>query len=485
MPDPRYSEKRQRSIRATSLALALALLLVACSSRDTTSSITDICREGVVPPALSTRPLSPREVINDARDNAKSFKQDRLIVTSLRDLDDLKKCLEVEKSRLQATKLNLEIRNAVRDLSGPGVLNIIFQNFAILAGILGASAAVWRYFDEKRKSREESQNARFEGIVGALGSEVPEARIGASALLATFLENEYNRFFVPVFKLTVGYLVPDDSSTESKRSSPVRRRAIDGADWKSTTVDPLDQMLASVLKTAYPLALVRLVRERDSHDRANFWSRWRSKTVHALSVQHLWSSDEFLNALKRHGKLLFAKEQASRTLDAEGIILDGVYLASAAFPCGWFRKASFRGIDGTGINFAEARLSRANFSRAELKDAQFSGAVMEEADFSSANLEHANFSKVDGKSCKFRKAKLARAEFSYADLDGADFSDADFTDLNNVSESTIQFARSLKGTNLRNAKGLTAHQIDRCRAMGAINLPDAKAEGGSSSLFEP
>lgn len=482
MPDLRYCEKRQSPIPVTSLALAL--LLVACSSREDTSSITDICREGVVPPALSTRPLPARGAINDARRNTASIKQDRLIVTGLGDLDDLRKCLEVEKSRLQAKKLNLDIRNAVRDLSGPGILNIIFQNFVILTGIIGASAAVWRYFDEKRKSREENQNARFEGIVGALGSEVPEARIGASALLATFLENGYNRFFVPVFKLTVGYLVPDDSLTERKRSSPVRRRAINGADWKSTTVDPLDQMLASVLKTAYPLALVRLVRERDSHDRTNFLSRWRSKTVHALSVQDLWSPDEFLYALKSHGKLLFAKEQASRTLDAEGIILDGVYLASAAFPCGWFRKASFRGIDGTGINFAEARLSRANFSGAELKDAQFSGAVMEEADFSSANLEHANFSNVDGKSCKFCSANLARAKFSNADLDGADFSNADFTDLNNVSRSTIEFARSLKGANMQNAKGLTADQIVQCRAKGAIHLPDAEPEGGSSSIFE-
>lgn len=170
------------------------------------------------------------------------------------DLDRLKSCLEVEKTRLENDKLNLEIKYAVRDLSNTGLMNLFLQNFTTFAAILAGLFAVLRYVDEKRKARAESESTRFEGVVGALGSEVPQARIGAAALLATFLDRGYTRFYLPVFKLSVGYLMP--YSTEGGQLYRSSRRRYAGEEFPP--VGALNQMLASVIKTAYPLALVSL-----------------------------------------------------------------------------------------------------------------------------------------------------------------------------------------------------------------------------------
>lgn len=193
--------------------------------------------------------------------------------------------------------------------------------------------------------------------------------------------------------------------------------------------------------------------------------RWAAR---AFSLQSRWSSDEFVEWLKRERKLTVAKELASKALDAEGIDLGGAYLAAAAFPCGWFRKAVFAHIDGTGIKFTEARLNNADFYGAQLSFAEFSGAVLDNADFTNATLEAANFSGVSATGANFRNAWLGRTEFYDAVLDHADFTGANFASPSIGARATIQYARSLEGTVLEDAEGLDYDLLQECARKGAI-----------------
>jgi uncharacterized protein YjbI with pentapeptide repeats len=434
-----------------SILTAAALLLAGCEGSGDDPVVTAECRRGVLPPTLSAQASAAGERAHAGRAG----------------LAALKECLEVEKARLETRKLDIEIQNAVRDSSRNGLLNLLLQNLTLLTGILAAIVAAWRYLGEKRKGREEDENARFQTVVASLGSEIEEARIGAAALLVTFLQPGYSRFYLPVFKLTVGYLVPGDAWKGRRGEGRKRRRREGGREVKPDPIDPLDQMLASVLKTAYPLALVWLVREhaRASRSRIGYWL---SRTaIRELSMRDRWSSDEFIAQLEEGGRLQDAKEQASTMLDAEGILLDGVYLAAAALPCGWFRNASFREIDGQGINFAEARLSNADFTGADLSNAQFSGAVMEDARFSNAILTDADLRGVNAERASFQEAILGHADFRDASLDGADFSNADFSVGEGKPRSTIELARTLKGAKFVHSTGLTDEQIEKCRKKGA------------------
>lgn len=99
---------------------------------------------------------------------------------------------------------------------------------------------------------EESRSVRSRETVAGLGDEVTAARIGAAGLLPTFLDPRHEAFFRPVFKLASGYLKPTAEVAESSENLDVSR----GALTPLAVVDPVRQMMASVLRQAYPLALV-------------------------------------------------------------------------------------------------------------------------------------------------------------------------------------------------------------------------------------
>jgi uncharacterized protein YjbI with pentapeptide repeats len=89
-----------------------------------------------------------------------------------------------------------------------------------------------------------------------------------------------------------------------------------------------------------------------------------------------------------------------------------------------------------------------------LKGANLAGADFERARLSVACLSYA---KLDGAS--FRGADLGGANLAHAAVDGADFSGANLT------------ITSLRGTDLRRAKGLTQVQLNRACGDNATKLP--------------
>lgn len=444
-------------------AIAGLLVLTACARREEPEPITAACRDGKVPAEFS-----------DAAGNRTS---EAASVDTPAEFGALKECLEIEKARLETRKLDLDVENGIRDLSETGIVNLLVQQFAIFAAIIAGLFALWRYGEEKKKGREESQNARFEGVVAALGSTAPQARIGAAALLPTFLERDYQRFYVPVFKLAVGYLVPQTEAAQPQSQTPAapplppeivqpRRRSGAPPEKEAPPVPPLRQMLASALEAAYPLALVWLVRENDRRP----WPRFVPQPwliVPALYSGRAWSPAEFIATLSGRGKLRHAQEEAKSRLDAEAIEIDGVNLSAAAFPCAYFPKASFRWIDGSGAKFGAASLDDADFTAAKLQDADFSRASVTGAFFTEAKLHNASFREARARGAKFYGAKLGGADFSESDLGGADFAGADFSTAKDGVQSNIEEARSLEGTNLVGATGLTDDQIERCRKKNA------------------
>lgn len=105
---------------------------------------------------------------------------------------------------------------------------------------------------------------------------------------------------------------------------------------------------------------------------------------------------------------------------------------------GWFDSQS---LDATGI-----QLDNAYLRRADLKQAWMPQASLRNVDLSEANLSEAN-------------------------LQGAD-----------LSKTNLEYAKSLKGTDLRKVKGLTKEQLAICEAMGAIIDEDSITSSSQSPI---
>lgn len=483
------------SARLVSIAGLAILMLASCARQPEPAEVpvtTSVCRDGLIPPEFASgQSIGSPPSASAHNAGAGSARPAR----SASDLASLKACLEVEKTRLEAEKLQTELRNSAGELTGWGWLILVIQNFAIIAAVFGAFFAAWRYFEERRKMREESQSSRFDAVVAALGSDKAQAQVGGAALLPTFLERGFERFYVPVFKLAVAYLTPDEAAGRPNvgahaglpGGSGSRTRRIGGASPEAydaiPRAAPVHQLLATVLKAAYPLALVGLIRERVKgvgEVRAplavvRFVAEVMSGQVRhlaPLSLTSRWTSERLVSTLSDRDALRSADEIASEDLSAEGIALDGVNLAAARFPLAWFRGASFRHADAAGIDLRAARLDHADFTSAFLRDARLPEAIAKGAVFRSARLRNANLRKIIAPHAIFDNARLQGAKFDGAELEWASFKNARFGSSSDKDESTIHKAASLHGADFQGATGLNAEQIRACRELQARNLPD-------------
>lgn len=452
------------------------MLLASCSVQQPLEAPTGHCLDYTRQTNVG-QPLSGPE--ESRRRPATSTPSHRSVLTK-EDLERQQACLNVEKTRLEALKLDQDLRNISGQLTSWGWLILVLQNFAVVAAVVGAFIGGWRYLVERRAGREEGRNSRFDRVVAGLGSEVPDARIGAAALLPTFLEKGYERFFVPVFRLAAAYLTPDgqgDGGTPSRASTARRRIGHD-----RSAADPVDQLLGSVLKTAYPLALGYGIQARMPRLAGKIAQQSPLRLLRGPSGNgdERWTAETLVATLDDAGKTHVAKQFASENLNAEGIVLDGVHLSAGQFPLAWFHKASFRYADAKGIDLRQARLTQADFTRANLEDARLPGAVVEGANFTGAKLGNADARAIvantatptddDPEATRFNEAELGGVLFDDADLTGALFQYANFDRPETTRRCTIEQAVSLKGADFTGARGLTPMQAEICRGKGAKNI---------------
>jgi hypothetical protein len=130
--------------------------------------------------------------------------------------DSLRIKLENEKLGLENTKLGLENEKLTleneynkRELSLRGLGNWLYVNIPVFLALLVAGGGLYKYFDERKKTRLNREEERFEGVVKSLGSQYEQERISAAVLLFTFLDpknRKYRRFHEQVFNLAAGHL---------------------------------------------------------------------------------------------------------------------------------------------------------------------------------------------------------------------------------------------------------------------------------------
>ena len=137
-------------------------------------------------------------------------------------------------------------------------------------------------------------------------------------------------------------------------------------------------------------------------------------------------------------------------------LVDGK-LTIVSKPVHSFIGTNFTGAILRGVSLGGCDFSRAIFRNADLAEASLPAARMEGADLTGANLTGASL-----KGALLRNAVLRRANLQNIDLSGASLISADLTDSN------IETAGSLDGTQLFGSAGLTPEQQTRCQSLGAI-----------------
>ncbi len=155
-------------------------------------------------------------------------------------------------------------------------------------------------------------------------------------------------------------------------------------------------------------------------------------------------------------------KDSPQSLDATGVHLDYAYLRTADLEQVWIPQASLRKADLVGARLMRAELSEANLSAAMLVRADLREARLIMADLSGAIL---------------LRADLRGAVLREADLSGATFREA------HLGETHLEEALSLKGTDLREVKGLTKEQKATCQARGAIVDEDSTTNTSQSTVI--
>lgn len=130
----------------------------------------------------------------------------------------------------------------------------------------------------------------------------------------------------------------------------------------------------------------------------------------------------------------------------------------------------YKSLNVSGIQLNNALLSRADLShaymvKASLKKATLNEADLKETDLESANLNGAYLLSADLTGANLRFADLTEANFREADLSGADLNRA------TLKDSKLENAKSLKGTQMYDVKGLFAEQQEYCKSRGATFDP--------------
>ena len=147
-------------------------------------------------------------------------------------------------------------------------------------------------------------------------------------------------------------------------------------------------------------------------------------------------------------------------------------LAGADMAGADLRHATLKQTNLAGANLAGADLRRDNLQAASLREANLSGADLSEADLRDADLAGADLRRARLNQATLRRANLTEADLAEADLDGADLSGAN-----------PDAARSLAGTKMAGAAGLTPEQREACT--GRSDAADAtEAVGGPLSAAQ-
>jgi hypothetical protein len=337
--------------------------------------------------------------------------------------DPVKSELEREKLKLEVDKLRIDNANAERSLTTTrGWLNLLYGNVSVIVAVVLGFWGLFRYIRERHEELLKREDERFEEVVRGLGSETDQQRVSSAVLLPTFLRKGYERFYLQVFNLAAGNL----RASTSNQSAPFARA------------------LTSVFRESYPRAR---------------------------------------NALKEQPGIN-EELHTGRYLNAEGVKLDGAFLAGADLSDAWLRGASFREATLRGANLTKAILEGSDCVAAELAQATLCEANLKSADFSRADLENADFSGARADSAKFNGADLTDTTMYGGTVGGADFSGANLTKAKfrgvifasaspDGEPANPEAAEKLSGSVFDNVTGLTNGQIVLCKEKGAVFTPES------------
>ncbi len=163
------------------------------------------------------------------------------------------------------------------------------------------------------------------------------------------------------------------------------------------------------------------------------------------------------------------RPEYNKYLDASHVRLDRAYLARAPLQKVWFREAYLVGTDLHSAKLQEVDLIKADLSEANLDGADLLKVKLRESILSRAILRRANFMEAD-----LYGVELTGANLEEADLRGA-----------NLEKTKPETTKSLKGTKMQKAHGLTKEQLELCRTKGAIIDEDSTTSSSQSIVLPP
>lgn len=376
-------------------------------------------------------------------------------------LENEKLARENEKLGLENQKLALENQYDRR-----GFWNWLYGNTASFLAMLVAAVGLFRYFYERKKTRLNREEERFEGVVKSLGSQYEQERISAAVLLLTFLDpknSTYRRFHEQVFNLAAGHLRKGPSDVAPSTPTKIE---IPGMLQEGRFSFYVDRMPATVTakpdmpldETTPPLDDVasRTLPDPLTQPLANVLCRSYRILRDAMRIK---SEDE-------------RPEVVRRRLNAAGVHMEGVDLSGIDLRYAWLKQASLRGATFRGAFLDNAILIASNMSEAILRGAQLIEANLRSADLTRAVLDKAalNGSVASGADFSHASARGTRfddADLSHANLTGVDFGPADGRPANPEAALTLQ------GAIFQKVRGLTDEQRRICVEKGA-NFRDGK-----------
>lgn len=197
------------------------------------------------------------------------------------------------------------------------------------------------YKIEQAKLDEE----RFQAVVGGLGSERVEARVGSAIMLLTFLNKGYEKFYSQAFLLAVAHL-------RLRKAEP-------------NTPEPLD---------ALSQALIIVLKESFSKARDN------------MPV----FTPESLDATGVHLDNAYLSKTDLKKIRMRDASLRGAYFWMAELQDAYFKHSNME-----SAIFGNAHLEEADLGKTILKHANLTEAHLRGADLYGANLDFADFTNAD------------------------------------------------------------------------------------------
>ncbi|MDC0833037.1 Pentapeptide repeat family protein [Geitlerinema sp. FC II] len=369
---------------------------------------------------------------------------------------------EIEKIEAEKRKIENDDRNNSRDLTTTrGWINLLFGNGSVIIAIILGFSGFVRYLQELREERKNKEDERFESIVKSLGSEHLQERIGAAVLLPTFLRPKYERFYIQVFNLAAGNLKAFKIIYQTREN--------DRTDSQNNSLDPLEPILANVLRESYPQA-------RDTlffcpHLKARqLWTYWLSKKYFWNRILHK------IKAIKISDEDCL--EMVRSQLNATAVQLDESYLSNADLRYIWLRHASLQKATLSNCVLQNANLEKANLEYTVFYKADLKGANLKYANLAGANLNGANLS-----GAKLYKANLEYAHLYQSTLQSTDLKEANLRDTNLIGAKFI--GANLHFTKLPRANLQYANLKDAdlfCATLDSANLKGANFRGAKYLL---